>query len=35
MLSQQYESTKVDSRTWLHVPSETSGLDYVDEIPRG
>ena len=23
MLSKRYESTKVDSRTWLHVPSGT------------
>ena len=23
MLSKRYESTEVDRRTWLHVPSET------------
>ena len=23
MLSKRYESTEVDSRTWLHVPSGT------------
>ena len=23
MLSKRYESTEVDSRTWLHVPSRT------------
>ena len=23
MLSKRYESTKVDRRSWLHVPSET------------
>ena len=23
MLSKRYESTEVDGRTWLHVPSET------------
>ena len=24
MLSKRYESTEVDRRTWLHVPSENS-----------
>ena len=25
MLSKRYESTKVDRRYWLHVPSELTG----------
>ena len=25
MLSKRYESTEVDRRTWLHVPSVTPG----------
>ena len=30
MLSKRYESTEVDSRTWLHVPSETRWSTSID-----
>ena len=37
MLSKRYESTEVDRRTWLHMPSEThwsnsSGTHQIVEI---
>ena len=40
MLSKRYKSTEVDSRTWLHVTSETpwstsSDTHQVDEIQKG
>ena len=40
MLSKRYESTEVDRRTWLHVPSGTlwstiSDTNQVVEIHRG
>ena len=39
MLSKRYESTEVDRRTWLHVPSGTrwstsSDTNQVDEIKK-
>ena len=39
MLSKRYESTEVDRRTWLHVPSGThwstsSDTNQVDEIQK-
>ena len=32
MLSKRYESTEVDRRTWLHVPSTSSDTHQVVEI---
>ena len=30
MISKRFESTEVDSRTWLHVPSGLSGQESSD-----